>query len=86
MAGPVFWAAQDTTDVLRFYREFVIDSPDELGNVIRLGTIPPLPVVSEELHFRPATLTQTTRQAQRNWPSRSGWAVPSLTLAGDCNE
>ena len=54
MAGPVFWAAEDTTDVLRFYREFVTDAPDELGNVVRLGTIPPLPVVSEELHFRPA--------------------------------
>ena len=54
MAGPVFWAAEDTTDVLRFYRDFVTDAPDELGNVIRLGTIPPLPVVDEDLHFRPA--------------------------------
>ena len=54
MAGPVFWAAEDTTDVLRFYREFVTDAPDELGNVIRLGTIPPWPAVSEELHFQPA--------------------------------
>jgi FAD/FMN-containing dehydrogenase len=53
-AGPVFWAAEDTTDVLRFYREFVADAPDELGNIVRLGTIPPLPVVDEELHFRPA--------------------------------
>ena len=48
MAGPVFWAAEDTTDVLRFYREFVADAPDELGNVIRLGTIPPLPAVDED--------------------------------------
>jgi FAD/FMN-containing dehydrogenase len=54
MAGPVFWAAEDTTDVLRFYREFAADAPDELGNIIRLGTIPPLPVVDEDLHFRPA--------------------------------
>ena len=54
VAGPVFWAAEDTTDVLRFYRDFVSDAPDELGNVIRLGTIPPLPAVGEELHFRPA--------------------------------
>jgi FAD/FMN-containing dehydrogenase len=53
-AGPVFWAAEDTTDVLRFYREFVADAPDELGNVIRLGTIPPLPVIDEKLHFRAA--------------------------------
>lgn len=54
IAGPVFWAAEDTIDVLRFYREFVADAPDELGNLIRLGTIPPLPVIDDELHFRPA--------------------------------
>jgi hypothetical protein len=54
MAGPVFWAAEDTTDVLRFYRDFVANAPDELGTVIRLGTIPPLPVVADDLHFRPA--------------------------------
>jgi FAD/FMN-containing dehydrogenase len=54
IAGPVFWAANDTTDVLRFYRDLVADAPDELGTVIRLGTIPPLPVISDELHFRPA--------------------------------
>jgi hypothetical protein len=54
IAGQVFWAAEDTTDVLGFYREFVADAPDELGTVIRLGTIPPLPVINDELHFRPA--------------------------------
>ena len=40
MAGPVFWAADDTTDVLRFYRDFVAEAPDELGTVVRLGTVP----------------------------------------------
>jgi FAD/FMN-containing dehydrogenase len=54
IAGPVYWTAEDTTDVLRFYRDFVGDAPDELGTVIRLGTIPPQPVISDELHFRPA--------------------------------
>ena len=54
MAGPVFWAADDTTDVLRFYRDFVADAPDELGTVVRLGTVPPLPVIPEHLHWRPA--------------------------------
>jgi FAD/FMN-containing dehydrogenase len=53
-AGPIFWAAEDTTEVLRFYRDFVSDAPDELGTVIRLGTVPPLPVIDDELHFRPA--------------------------------
>jgi len=54
MAGPVFWAADDTADVLRFYRDFAADAPDELGSVVRLGTIPPLPVIPEDLHWRPA--------------------------------
>jgi FAD/FMN-containing dehydrogenase len=54
VAGPVFWAAEDTAEVLRFYRDFVADAPDELGNVVRLGTIPRLPAIGEDLHFRPA--------------------------------
>jgi FAD/FMN-containing dehydrogenase len=53
-AGSVFWPAEATTDVLRFYRDFVVDAPDELGTVIRLGTIPPLPAISGDLHLRPA--------------------------------
>jgi FAD/FMN-containing dehydrogenase len=52
LAGPIFWAADDTADVLRFYRDFVADAPDELGSVVRLGTIPPLPGIPEDLHWR----------------------------------
>src|SRR5512145_1801322 len=54
MAGPVFWAGDDTTDVLRFYRDFAADAPDELGSVVRLGTVPPWPAIPEDLHWRPA--------------------------------
>ena len=54
MAGPVFWPADDTTDVLGFYRDFIAEAPDELGTVIRLGTVPPLPGIPEGLHWRPA--------------------------------
>ena len=54
MAGPIFWAADDTSDVLRFYRDFAAEAPDELGSVVRLGTVPPLPVIPEDLHWRPA--------------------------------
>ena len=54
VAGPVFWAAEDTSDVIRFYRDFIDDAPDELGTIVRLGTIPRLAAVDEGLHFRPA--------------------------------
>jgi FAD/FMN-containing dehydrogenase len=54
MAGPVFWSGEDTADVLRFYRDFAAEAPDELGTVVKLCCIPPLPVIPEVLHWRPA--------------------------------
>jgi FAD/FMN-containing dehydrogenase len=53
-AGPVFWAADDATGLLRFYRDFAAEAPDELGTVVKLCTVPPLPVIPEDLHWRPA--------------------------------
>jgi FAD/FMN-containing dehydrogenase len=44
LAGPILWEAADTGAVLRFYRDFIRDAPDELGTVVRFGTAPPLPV------------------------------------------
>src|SRR5262245_32452449 len=37
LAGPILWDAHDAADVLRFYRDFVRDAPDELGTVVRFG-------------------------------------------------
>jgi FAD/FMN-containing dehydrogenase len=52
LAGPILWDATDAREVLRFYRDFIRDAPDELGTVVRFGTAPPLPVIPERLHWR----------------------------------
>ena len=54
MAGLVFWAADSAADVMRFYRDFVAEAPDELGTIVKLCTIPPLPVIPSDRHWRPA--------------------------------
>ncbi|RWG85879.1 MAG: FAD-binding oxidoreductase [Mesorhizobium sp.] len=56
LAGPILWDANHAGDVLRFYRDFVRDAPDELGTVVRFGTAPPLPVIPEYLHWRPVMI------------------------------
>src|SRR5688500_17958512 len=56
LAGAILWDAGDTAEVLRFYRDFVRDAPDELTTVVRFGTAPPLSVIPEELHWRPVVL------------------------------
>jgi FAD/FMN-containing dehydrogenase len=59
LAGPILWDATDAGQVLRFYRDFVRDAPDELGTVVRFGTAPPLPVIPEDLHWRPVVMVGT---------------------------
>ncbi len=56
LAGPILWDAADAGEVLRFYRDFIREASDELGTVVRFGTAPPLPVIPEELHWRPVIL------------------------------
>ena len=59
MAGPIFWDAADAGEVLRFYRDFVRDAPEELGTVVRFGTAPPLPDIPEDLHWRKVVMVGT---------------------------
>ena len=52
LAGPLLWDAGEAGEILRFYRDFIRDAPDELGTVVRFGTAPPLPDIPEDLHWR----------------------------------
>jgi FAD/FMN-containing dehydrogenase len=56
LAGPILWDATHAEEVLRFYRDFVHDAPDELGTIVKFTTAPPLPVIPEDLHWRPVVM------------------------------
>ncbi|WP_223883750.1 FAD-binding oxidoreductase [Pseudarthrobacter sp. BIM B-2242] len=49
MAGPVFWAMEDAPEVLRFYRDWIADCPDELMTAAIQRKAPALPTVPPEL-------------------------------------
>ena len=49
-AGPVFYPADAARDLLRTFREWAADAPDEITALIDLTTAPPLPVIPEEWH------------------------------------
>src|ERR671930_882316 len=56
LAGPIFWAMEDSPEVLRFYRDWVADTPDELMTIVVHRKAPPLPFVPEELHGKPVVM------------------------------
>jgi FAD/FMN-containing dehydrogenase len=53
MAGPVFWPMSQSPQVLRFYRDWIADAPDELMTIVVHRKAPPLPFVPPELHGKP---------------------------------
>lgn len=50
LAGPVFWLMEESPNVLRFYREWIAQAPDELMTIVIHRKAPPLPFVPQELH------------------------------------
>jgi FAD/FMN-containing dehydrogenase len=53
IAGPTFWALEQSADVLSVYRDFIGAAPRELNGFFAFATVPPGPPFPEELHMRP---------------------------------
>jgi hypothetical protein len=50
LAGPIAWAMEDSPKVLRFYREWVKQVPDELTTIVTHRRVLPVPTAPKELH------------------------------------
>jgi FAD/FMN-containing dehydrogenase len=51
--GPLLYEVDDAATVLRFYREFIDDAPEELGGFPAWQLAPPLPFIPEDRHGDP---------------------------------
>ena len=51
--GPLFFELGDAPDVLRWYREFIQDAPEQVGGFPAWQIAPPLPFIPEERHGEP---------------------------------
>jgi FAD/FMN-containing dehydrogenase len=52
VAGPMFWDLEAAGDILRWYREFILAAPEELGGFFLFASVPPAPPFPDELHLR----------------------------------
>jgi hypothetical protein len=50
LAGPVFWPMEESPRVLRFYRDWIAEAPDELMTIVIHRRAPAVPFVPPELH------------------------------------
>ncbi|HET9115958.1 MAG TPA: FAD-binding oxidoreductase [Gaiellaceae bacterium] len=85
LAGPVLYDIGDAAEVLRWYRDFVPQQPDELGIWYGLVTVPPGPPFPEELHLRKTAavvLTQAGEEESEALREARSFGTPLLDGIG----
>ena len=49
-AGPTFWPLDQTEEVLKVYRKYIVQAPEDVNGFFAFLTIPPVPMFPEHLH------------------------------------
>ncbi len=52
IGGPMLWPLDQAQDVMRWYRDFIADAPEEINGFFAFLTIPPVPLFPEALHLQ----------------------------------
>ena len=52
IGGPTLWELEQTPEVMRWYREFIVNAPEDLNGFFALMTVPPGPPFPEPLHLK----------------------------------
>jgi len=51
-AGPTFWPLEQTAEVMKAYRDFIVRAPEYVNGFFAFLTIPPSPMFPEPLHLK----------------------------------
>ncbi len=51
-AGPMLWDLEQAPDVMKWYREFITQAPEEMNGFFAMMSVPPGPPFPEKLHLR----------------------------------
>jgi len=50
--GPTFWDVGEAADVLKAYRHFIVDAPEDVNGFFAFLVVPPAPMFPEHLHLK----------------------------------
>src|SRR5947209_2120936 len=50
--GPMFWPLEQAADMLKFWRDFILNAPEEINGWFAFVTVPPAPPFPEQFHLQ----------------------------------
>jgi FAD/FMN-containing dehydrogenase len=51
-AGPMLWPLEEAADIMKWYRQFITQAPEEMNGFFAMMTVPPGPPFPEDLHLK----------------------------------
>jgi hypothetical protein len=85
--GPTFWPVEQAADVLKAYRKFIVEAPEEVNGFFAFLVVPPSPMFPEHLHLKTVCgivwcCTNTLEQAEEALKSMRSVGTPLFDHVG----
>jgi len=85
--GPMLYELSETTEMMRWYRDFIIKAPDELNGWFAFLTVPPGPPFPENLHLKKMCgiiwcCTEPKEKAEEMFRPIRAFKKPALDFVG----
>lgn len=86
-SGPMFWPLEDAPEIMRWYREFIVKAPAEIGGFFAFQIVPPAPPFPEHLHNKKMCAivwcyTGPIKKAERVFKPIRSRKAPALDMVG----
>jgi FAD/FMN-containing dehydrogenase len=90
-AGPILYELSDATEVMKWYRKFILNAPDDLNGWFAFLTVPPAPPFPENLHLKKMCgiiwcCTKPQAEAEKIFEPIRAFKGPALDFAGPIPE
>ena len=88
IGGPMLWQPDKSKEVMQWYREYIVDAPDDVNGFFAFLTVPPGPPFPEHLHLKTMCgivwcYTGPHDKADQVFaPIRSMFGAPALDFVG----
>jgi hypothetical protein len=85
--GPIFWPMDKGAEVLRFWRDFILDAPEDINGWFGFVTVPPVPMFPAEHHLKKMCVvtwcyTGDLGKAEEAFRPIRGFQAPAMDFAG----
>jgi FAD/FMN-containing dehydrogenase len=85
--GPIFWPLDKAAELLRFWRDFILEAPENINGWFALATVPPVPMFPAEHHLKKVCLvtwcyTGDLAKAEEAFEPIRRFSPPLMDFAG----